>query len=206
MKSAYKIFTESLQRAGIDGNTIQAVSEIHKAIYEAAGKPVAAETDKEESSEETHEENPGKNPDELSDDKFNDDADCKQLITAVLQLLIAKSNSYQNYHWNAESKALHELAQRAYELYGKMRDSTAETYVSMFNEKISMDLWKRVVDIADRDAFAASIHSNLEEFTHFREKLDDKRTYGLNSSIDAMLDEITNIKYQLARFFEDEAR
>ena len=236
-----KIFVESMQEAGIDSATIEAVTAIHNAIYEAAEddsdddkkkskkeeKDEKEEKDKPEeeefegpeedppSEEETPEEEfegpdedppdftPDETPSEAADEP-NADTGAKAIMYNILTLMNAKQNAYQQYHWNAESKALHEKAQECYELYQATKDKVAETLQATFNEAIDFKVWSgKIPNLTDKGAFLASVDEDLDQISEFRSQLEHFETFGLNGTLDGFIDSLTAVKYHLIRFFEN---
>lgn len=233
----YKIFVESMQEAGIDPTTIEAVTAIHNVIYEAAEKDSDdadddKENDKEDDKEEPKEEEfegpeaePDVPPEEDLDDgpednlpgdfepeetpseaenEPNADEGSKAIMYNILTLMNAKQSAYQQYHWNAESKALHEKAQDCYELYQSTKDKVAETLQATFNEDIDFKVWSgKIPNLTDRNAFVASVDEDLDKISEFRSQLEHFETFGLNGTLDSFIDDLTAIKYHLIRFFEN---
>lgn len=239
----YKIFVESMQQAGIDQCTIDAVAAIHNAIYEAAendsdddeeGKKKGKKKKDEEPEEpETEFEAPDTDPEddgdegEKSDEEFdapnddppdfepdespetaanepNADEGAKAIMYNILTLMNAKQNAYQQYHWNAESKALHEKAQECYELYQDTKDKVAETLQATYNEAIDFKVWSgKVPNLTDKGAFLASVDEDLDKISEFRSQLEHFETFGLNGTLDGFIDSLTAVKYHLIRFFEN---
>lgn len=228
-----KIFVESMQEAGIDPLTIDAVTAIHNAIYEAAeddsddneDEDKKDGDDKEEvaddkgvgSEEIAPEETDAKEPEEPPAENFepqetpteaatepNADEGAKAIIYNILTLMNAKQNAYQQYHWNAESLSLHEKSQQCYDLYQGIKDKVAETLVAMFNEPIDFKVWSgKVPNLTDKGAFLASVDEDLDKISEFRSQLEHFETFGLNGTLDGFIDELTGIKYHLIRFFEN---
>ena len=239
----YKIFVESMQQAGIDPNTVEAVAAIHKAIYEAAedDSDDDKKDDKEDEKEDDKGEKKGKKvkdefevPDEDPDDdpensgeefdvpegnppdfepdespetaanEPNADEGAKAIMYNILTLMNAKQNAYQQYHWNAEGKALHEKAQECYELYQETKDKVAETLQATYNEAIDFKVWSgKIPNLTDKGAFLASVDEDLDKISEFRSQLERFETFGLNGTLDGFIDELTGIKYHLIRFFEN---
>lgn len=239
----YKIFVESMQQAGIDQCTIDAVAAIHNAIYEAAEndsdddeedkKKGKKKKDEEPEEPETELEAPDTDPDddgdegEKSDEEFdapndeppdfepdespetaanepNADEGAKAIMYNILTLMNAKQNAYQQYHWNAESKALHEKAQECYELYQDTKDKVAETLQATYNEAIDFKVWSgKVPNLTDKGAFLASVDEDLDKISEFRSQLEHFETFGLNGTLDGFIDSLTAVKYHLIRFFEN---
>lgn len=239
----YKIFVESMQQAGIDQCTIDAVAAIHNAIYEAAEndsdddeedkKKGKKKKDEEPEEPETELEAPDTNPEddgddgEKSDEEFdapnddppdfepdespetaanepNADEGAKAIMYNILTLMNAKQNAYQQYHWNAESKALHEKAQECYELYQDTKDKVAETLQATYNEAIDFKVWSgKVPNLTDKGAFLASVDEDLDKISEFRSQLEHFETFGLNGTLDGFIDSLTAVKYHLIRFFEN---
>lgn len=236
----YKIFVESMQQAGIDQCTIDAVAAIHNAIYEAAendsdddeedkkkGKKKKDEEPEEPETEieapDTDPEDDGDNgeeldapndeppedyePDETPSEAANEpnaDEGAKAIMYNILTLMNAKQNAYQQYHWNAESKALHEKAQECYELYQETKDKVAETLQATYNEAIDFKVWSgKVPNLTDKGAFLASVDEDLDKISEFRSQLEHFETFGLNGTLDGFIDSLTAIKYHLIRFFEN---
>lgn len=128
----YKIFVESMQQAGIDTDTIEAVAVIHNAIYEAAENDSDDDDDNKEESDEKEEKDEADVGVDAGEEEFNEpeeevpenlepeetpseaanepnaDEGAKAIMYNLLTLMNAKQNAYQQYHWNAESKSLHE--------------------------------------------------------------------------------------------------
>ncbi len=239
----YKIFVESMQQAGIDQCTIDAVAAIHNAIYEAAendsdddeedkkkGKKKkdeepeepetefeAPDTDPEDDGDEgdksdeefdaPNDEPPDFEPDESPETAANEpnaDEGAKAIMYNILTLMNAKQNAYQQYHWNAESKALHEKAQECYELYQDTKDKVAETLQATYNEAIDFKVWSgKIPNLTDKGAFLASVDEDLDQISEFRSQLEHFETFGLNGTLDGFIDSLTAVKYHLIRFFEN---
>lgn len=239
----YKIFVESMQQAGIDQCTIDAVAAIHNAIYEAAendsdddeedkkkGKKKkdeepeepeteleAPDTDPEDDGDEgdksdeefdaPNDEPPDFEPDESPETAANEpnaDEGAKAIMYNILTLMNAKQNAYQQYHWNAESKALHEKAQECYELYQDTKDKVAETLQATYNEAIDFKVWSgKIPNLTDKGAFLASVDEDLDKISEFRSQLEHFETFGLNGTLDGFIDSLTAVKYHLIRFFEN---
>lgn len=236
----YKIFVESMQQAGIDQCTIDAVAAIHNAIYEAAEndsdddeedkKKGKKKKDEEPEEPETEFEAPDTDPDDdgdKSDEEFdapnddppdfepdespetaanepNADEGAKAIMYNILTLMNAKQNAYQQYHWNAESKALHEKAQECYELYQDTKDKVAETLQATYNEAIDFKVWSgKIPNLTDKGAFLASVDEDLDKISEFRSQLEHFETFGLNGTLDGFIDSLTAVKYHLIRFFEN---
>lgn len=232
----YKIFVESLQDAGIDSATIEAVAAIHNAIYEAAeddsddDKKKDEKKDEKEEKEEKEFEGPDEDPpeeNEKSEEEFNApeedppdfepdetpseaanepnaDTGAKAIMYNILTLMNAKQNAYQQYHWNAEGKALHEKAQECYELYQATKDKVAETLQATFNENIDFKVWSgKIPNLTDKGAFLASVDEDLDKISEFRSQLEHFETFGLNGTLDGFIDALTAVKYHLIRFFEN---
>lgn len=239
----YKIFVESMQQAGIDQCTIDAVAAIHNAIYEAAEndsdddeedkKKDKKKKDEEPEEPETELEAPDTDPEDdgdegdKSDEEFdapndeppdfepdespetaanepNADEGAKAIMYNILTLMNAKQNAYQQYHWNAESKALHEKAQECYELYQDTKDKVAETLQATYNEAIDFKVWSgKVPNLTDKGAFLASVDEDLDKISEFRSQLEHFETFGLNGTLDGFIDSLTAVKYHLIRFFEN---
>lgn len=239
----YKIFVESMQQAGIDQCTIDAVAAIHNAIYEAAEndsdddeedkKKGKKKKDEEPEEPETEFEGPDTDPDDdgdegdKSDEEFdapndeppdfepdespetaanepNADEGAKAIMYNILTLMNAKQNAYQQYHWNAESKALHEKAQECYELYQDTKDKVAETLQATYNEAIDFKVWSgKIPNLTDKGAFLASVDEDLDKISEFRSQLEHFETFGLNGTLDGFIDSLTAVKYHLIRFFEN---
>ena len=239
----YKIFVESMQQAGIDQCTIDAVAAIHNAIYEAAEndsdddeedkKKGKKKKDEEPEEPETELEAPDTDPEDdgdegdKSDEEFdapnddppdfepdespetaanepNADEGAKAIMYNILTLMNAKQNAYQQYHWNAESKALHEKAQECYELYQDTKDKVAETLQATYNEAIDFKVWSgKVPNLTDKGAFLASVDEDLDKISEFRSQLEHFETFGLNGTLDGFIDSLTAVKYHLIRFFEN---
>lgn len=226
---SYKIFVESMQQAGIDKYTIDAVAAIHTAIYEAAehdsddddndeneekdddkGKKEGMSDDEDfgpdgfDSEDELPNDNePVETPSEAANEP-NADEGAKAIMYNLLTLMNAKQNAYQQYHWNAESKALHEKAQECYELYQDTKDKVAETLQATFNEAVDFKVWSgKVPNLTDKGAFLASVDEDLDKISEFRSQLEHFETFGLNGVLDGFIDELTGIKYHLIRFFEN---
>lgn len=238
-----KIFVESMQKAGIDQCTIEAVTAIHNAIYEAAEndldddeedkKKGKKKKDEEPEEPETELEAPDTDPEddgddgEKSDEEFdapnddppdfepdespetaanepNADEGAKAIMYNILTLMNAKQNAYQQYHWNAESKALHEKAQECYELYQDTKDKVAETLQATYNEAIDFKVWSgKIPNLTDKGAFLASVDEDLDKISEFRSQLEHFETFGLNGTLDGFIDSLTAVKYHLIRFFEN---
>lgn len=225
--NSYKIFVESMQQAGIDQYTIDAVAAIHNAIYEAAENDSDDDDDKKEKDEgadgnfgddgvdageeefyEPEDEVPENlDPEETPYEAANEpnaDEGAKAIMYNILTLLNAKQNAYQQYHWNAESKSLHEKAQECYELYQDTKDKVAETLQATFNEAIDFKVWSgKVPNLTDKGAFLASVDEDLDKISEFRSQLEHFETFGLNGILDGFIDDLTGIKYHLIRFFEN---
>lgn len=232
----YKIFVESMQQAGIDPDTIDAVAAIHNAIYEAAeddsdddkkddkkdddkgnkegmaddedfGPEGFDSEDKDfeepENEEPSDDSEPEEHPSEAAEEP-NADEGAKAIMYNILTLMNAKQNAYQQYHWNAESKSLHEKAQECYELYQETKDKVAETLQATFDEAIDFKVWSgKVPNLTDKGAFLASVDEDLDKISEFRSQLEHFETFGLNGILDGFIDELTGIKYHLIRFFEN---
>lgn len=225
--NSYKIFVESMQQAGIDQYTIDAVAAIHNAIYEAAENDSDDDDDKKEkgevadgnfgvdgvdAGEEEFDEPEDEVPENLDPEETpyeaanepNADEGAKAIMYNILTLMNAKQNAYQQYHWNAESKSLHENAQECYELYQDTKDKVAETLQATFNENIDFKVWSgKVPNLTDKGAFLASVDEDLDKISEFRSQLEHFETFGLNGILDGFIDELTGIKYHLIRFFEN---
>ena len=219
--NSYKIFVESMQQAGIDQYTIDAVSAIHNAIYEAAEndsdddkkeEPGETEDDGVDAGEEEFDEPEEEVPDNIEPEETpseaanepNADEGAKAIMYNILTLMNAKQNAYQQYHWNAESKSLHEKAQECYELYQDTKDKVAETLQATFNEAIDFKVWSgKVPNLTDKGAFLASVDEDLDKISEFRSQLEHFETFGLNGVLDGFIDDLTGIKYHLIRFFEN---
>ena len=221
----YKIFVESMHQAGIDPDTIDAVAAIHNAIYEAAeaddkkddedNEPEENPTEEPQEDENSVEELEGPDedvpedyvPDETPDEAANEpnaDEGAKAIMYNLLTLMNAKQNAYQQYHWNAESKSLHEKAQECYELYQETKDKVAETLQATYNENIDFKVWSgKIPNLTDKGAFLASVDEDLDKISEFRSQLEHFETFGLNGTLDGFIDELTGIKYHLIRFFEN---
>lgn len=226
---SYKIFVESMQQAGIDKYTIDTVAAIHNAIYEAAehdsddddndeneekdddkGKKEGMSDDEDfgpdgfDSEDELPNDNePEETPSEAANEP-NADEGAKAIMYNLLTLMNAKQNAYQQYHWNAESKALHEKAQECYELYQDTKDKVAETLQATFNEAVDFKVWSgKIPNLTDKGAFLASVDEDLDKISEFRSQLEHFETFGLNGVLDGFIDELTGIKYHLIRFFEN---
>lgn len=230
----YKIFVESMQQAGIDTDTIEAVAAIHNAIYEAAENDSdddddkKAEPDEKEEKDEGADGNFGDDGVDAGEEEFNEpeeevpenvepeetpseaanepnaDEGAKAIMYNLLTLMNAKQNAYQQYHWNAESKSLHEKAQECYELYQETKDKVAETLQATYNENIDFRVWSgKVPNLTDKGAFLASVDEDLDKISEFRSQLEHFETFGLNGTLDGFIDELTGIKYHLIRFFEN---
>jgi len=210
-----------MQQAGIDQYTIDAVSAIHNAIYEAAEndsdddkkeEPGETEDDGVDAGEEEFDEHgeevpeniePEETPSEAANEP-NADEGAKAIMYNILTLMNAKQNAYQQYHWNAESKSLHEKAQECYELYQDTKDKVAETLQATFNEAIDFKVWSgKVPNLTDKGAFLASVDEDLDKISEFRSQLEHFETFGLNGVLDGFIDDLTGIKYHLIRFFEN---
>lgn len=208
--NSYKIFVESMQQAGIDQYTIDAVAAIHNAIYEAAENESGDDDDKKEESDEKEEKGevpeniePEETPSEAANEP-NADEGAKSIMYNILTLMNAKQNAYQQYHWNAESKSLHENAQECYELYQDTKDKVAETLQATFNEAIDFKVWSgKVPNLTDKGAFLVSVDEDLDKISEFRSQLEHFETFGLNGILDGFIDDLTGIKYHLIRFFEN---
>lgn len=229
-----KIFVESMQAAGIDPLTINAVTAIHNAIYEAAEDDSDDNDDKKdepqekEENDEGAEENFGENGGDAGEEEFkepeeelpenlepdetpseaanepNADEGAKAIMYNILTLMNAKQNAYQQYHWNAESKSLHEKAQECYELYQETKDKVAETLQATYNENIDFKVWSgKIPNLTDKGAFLASVDEDLDKISEFRSQLEHFETFGLNGTLDGFIDSLTAIKYHLIRFFEN---
>lgn len=230
--NSYKIFVESMQQAGIDQYTIDTVAAIHNAIYEAAEND--SDDDKKEESDEKEEKDEGADgnfgddgvdageeefdepeeeipeniePEETPSEAANEpnaDEGAKAIMYNILTLMNAKQNAYQQYHWNAESKSLHEKAEECYELYQDTKDKVAETLQATFNEAIDFKVWSgKVPNLTDKGAFLASVDEDLDKISEFRSQLEHFETFGLNGVLDGFIDDLTGIKYHLIRFFEN---
>ena len=196
----YKIFVESMQQAGIDTDTIEVVAAIHNAIYEAAEND-SDDDNKEEPDEKNLE--PEETPSEAANEP-NADEGAKAIMYNLLTLMSAKQNAYQQCHWNAESKSLHEKAQECYELYQETKDKVAETLQATYNENIDFKVWSgKIPNLTDKGAFLASVDEDLDKISEFRSQLEHFETFGLNGTLDGFIDELTGIKYHLIRFFEN---
>ena len=229
-----KIFVESMQAAGIDPLTINAVTAIHNAIYEAAEDDSDDNDDKKdepqekEEKDEGAEENVGEDGGDAGEEEFegpeeeppenfepdetpteaaeepNADEGAKAIMYNLLTLMNAKQNAYQQYHWNAESKSLHEKAQECYELYQDTKDKVAETLQATYNENIDFKVWSgKIPNLTDKGAFLASVDEDLDKISEFRSQLEHFETFGLNGTLDGFIDSLTAIKYHLIRFFEN---
>lgn len=225
-----KIFVESMQKAGIDQFTIDTVAAIHNAIYEAAeddsddddkGEDKDEEKDDEGNKEgmaddedfgpegfDSEDELPKDNdPEETPSEAANEpnaDEGAKAIMYNILTLMNAKQSAYQQYHWNAESKSLHEKAQECYELYQETKDKVAETLQATFNEDIDFKVWSgKIPNLTDKGAFLASVDEDLDKISEFRSQLEHFETFGLNGTLDGFIDDLTGIKYHLIRFFEN---
>lgn len=221
-----------MQQAGIDQYTIDTVAAIHNAIYEAAEHD--SDDDKKEKSDEKEEKDEGADgnfgddgvdageeefdehgeevpeniePEETPSEAANEpnaDEGAKAIMYNILTLMNAKQNAYQQYHWNAESKSLHEKAQECYELYQDTKDKVAETLQATFNEAIDFKVWSgKVPNLTDKGAFLASVDEDLDKISEFRSQLEHFETFGLNGVLDGFIDDLTGIKYHLIRFFEN---
>lgn len=200
----YKIFVESMQEAGIDPTTIEAVTAIHNVIYEAAEKDSDDADDDQEDDKEEPKEAELETPE--AENEPNADEGSKAIMYNILTLMNAKQSAYQQYHWNAESKALHEKAQDCYELYQSTKDKVAETLQATFNEGIDFKVWSgKIPNLTDRNAFVASVDEDLDKISEFRSQLEHFETFGLNGTLDSFIDELTAIKYHLIRFFENKS-
>lgn len=227
-----KIFVESMQKAGIDQFTIDTVAAIHNAIYEAA-EDDSDDDDKEEDKDEDEEKDDEGNKEGMADDEDfgpegfdsedelpkdnepeetpseaanepNADEGAKAIMYNILTLMNAKQSAYQQYHWNAESKSLHEKAQECYELYQETKDKVAETLQATFNEDIDFKVWSgKIPNLTDKGAFLASVDEDLDKISEFRSQLEHFETFGLNGTLDGFIDDLTGIKYHLIRFFEN---
>ena len=229
-----KIFVESMQAAGIDPLTINAVTAIHNAIYEAAEDDSDDNDDKKdepqekEEKDEGAEENVGEDGGDAGEEEFegpeeeppenfepdetpteaaeepNADEGAKAIMYNILTLMNAKQNAYQQYHWNAESKSLHEKAQECYELYQDTKDKVAETLQATYNENIDFKVWSgKIPNLTDKGAFLASVDEDLDKISEFRSQLEHFETFGLNGTLDGFIDSLTAVKYHLIRFFEN---
>jgi flagellin-like hook-associated protein FlgL len=224
----YKIFVESMYKAGIDKYTIDAVAAIHNAIYEAAERDFDDDDDEDDDKnedEKTNAENKDNKEEMVDDEDFdqeefdsgktdetlyetegelsNDDG-AKAIMYNILTLMNSKQNAYQQYHWNAESKSLHETSQECYELYQDTKDKVAETLQATFNENIDFKVWSgKIPNLTDKGAFLASVDEDLDKISEFRSQLEHFETFGLNGLLDGFIDELTGIKYHLIRFFEN---
>ena len=202
---------------------------IHNAIYEAAendsddddngeneekdddkGKTEGMADDEDFGSEgfDSEDELPNDNePEETPSEAANEpnaDEGAKAIMYNLLTLMNAKQNAYQQYHWNAESKALHEKAQECYELYQDTKDKVAETLQATFNEAVDFKVWSgKIPNLTDKGAFLASVDEDLDKISEFRSQLEHFETFGLNGVLDGFIDELTGIKYHLIRFFEN---
>ena len=207
----YKIFVESMHQAGIDPDTIDAVAAIHNAIYEAAesddkkddedNEPEENPTEEPQEDENSVEELEGPDedvpedyvPDETPDEAANEpnaDEGAKAIMYNLLTLMNAKQNAYQQYHWNAESKSLHEKAQECYELYQETKDKVAETLQATYNENIDFKVWSgKIPNLTDKGAFLASVDEDLDKISEFRSQLEHFETFGLNGTLDGFIDE-----------------
>lgn len=227
-----KIFVESMQKAGIDQFTIDTVAAIHNAIYEAA-EDDSDDDDKGEDKDEDEEKEDEGNKEGMADDEDfgpegfdsedelpkdnepeetpseaanepNADEGAKAIMYNILTLMNAKQSAYQQYHWNAESKSLHEKAQECYELYQETKDKVAETLQATFNEDIDFKVWSgKIPNLTDKGAFLASVDEDLDKISEFRSQLEHFETFGLNGTLDGFIDDLTGIKYHLIRFFEN---
>jgi hypothetical protein len=223
-----------MQAAGIDPLTINAVTAIHNAIYEAAEDDSDDNDDKKdepqekEEKDEGAEENFGEDGGDAGEEDFkepeeelpenlepeetpteaaeepNADEGAKAIMYNILTLMNAKQNAYQQYHWNAESKSLHEKAQECYELYQDTKDKVAETLQATYNENIDFKVWSgKIPNLTDKGAFLASVDEDLDKISEFRSQLEHFETFGLNGTLDGFIDSLTAIKYHLIRFFEN---
>lgn len=214
-----KIFVESMQQAGIDQFTIDTVAAIHNAIYEAAeddsddddkGNKEGMADDEDfgpegfDSEDELpNDTEPEETPSEAANEP-NADEGAKAIMYNLLTLMNAKQSAYQQYHWNAESKSLHEKAQECYELYQETKDKVAETLQATFNEDIDFKVWSgKIPNLTDKGAFLASVDEDLDKISEFRSQLEHFETFGLNGTLDGFIDDLTGIKYHLIRFFEN---
>lgn len=146
---------------------------------------------------------PEETPTEAAEEP-NADEGAKAIMYNLLTLMNAKQNAYQQYHWNAESKSLHEKAQECYELYQDTKDKVAETLEATFNEDIDFKVWSgKIPNLTDKGAFLASVDEDLDKISEFRSQLEHFETFGLNGTLDGFIDELTGIKYHLIRFFEN---
>lgn len=228
-----KIFVESMQQAGIDQFTIDTVAAIHNAIYEAAEDDSDDDDkDKDKGEDEEKDDDKGNKEGMADDEDFgpegfdsedelpndtepeetpseaanepNADEGAKAIMYNLLTLMNAKQSAYQQYHWNAESKSLHEKAQECYELYQETKDKVAETLQATFNEDIDFKVWSgKIPNLTDKGAFLASVDEDLDKISEFRSQLEHFETFGLNGTLDGFIDELTGIKYHLIRFFEN---
>lgn len=193
-----------MQEAGIDPTTIEAVTAIHNVIYEAAEKDSDDADDDQEDDKEEPKEAELETPE--AENEPNADEGSKAIMYNILTLMNAKQSAYQQYHWNAESKALHEKAQDCYELYQSTKDKVAETLQATFNEDIDFKVWSgKIPNLTDRNAFVASVDEDLDKISEFRSQLEHFETFGLNGTLDSFIDELTAIKYHLIRFFENKS-
>jgi len=218
-----------MQKAGIDPLTIDAVTAIHNAIYEAAEDDSDDNDDKndepqeKEEKDEGAEENFGEDGGDAGEEEFkapenfepdetpteaaeepNADEGAKAIMYNILTLMNTKQNAYQQYHWNAESKSLHEKAQECYELYQETKDKVAETLQATYNENIDFKVWSgKIPNLTDKGAFLASVDEDLDKISEFRSQLEHFETFGLNGTLDGFIDSLTAIKYHLIRFFEN---
>lgn len=146
-------------------------------------------------------------PDETPSEAANEpnaDTGAKAIMYNILTLMNAKQNAYQQYHWNAEGKALHEKAQECYELYQATKDKVAETLQATFNENIDFKVWSgKIPNLTDKGAFLASVDEDLDKISEFRSQLEHFETFGLNGTLDGFIDALTAVKYHLIRFFEN---
>lgn len=146
-------------------------------------------------------------PDETPSEAANEpnaDEGAKAIMYNILTLMNAKQNAYQQYHWNAEGKALHEKAQECYELYQETKDKVAETLQATYNEAIDFKVWSgKIPNLTDKGAFLASVDEDLDQISEFRSQLEHFETFGLNGTLDGFIDSLTAVKYHLIRFFEN---
>lgn len=194
MNIKVEYFLEAMKKANIDDDTINAVKDIHDAIYDDTDD----EGDKDNDDDDTLE--PGEDDEE--DEPQGDDAAALTKLYNIMSILLSKSNGYQNYHWNAESLTLHELSESAYNLYRDTYDKIAEAIVATYNKDINPSVWGNVPSISNRNEFMESIESDYNKLSELRDSIEMYKMYGINSVLDSFFDELTTIKYKLIRFFE----
>lgn len=189
MNIKVEYFLEAMKKANIDDDTINAVKDIHDAIYDEGDKDIDDDTLE-----------PGEDDEE--DEPQGDDAAALTKLYNIMSILLSKSNGYQNYHWNAESLTLHELSESAYNLYRDTYDKIAEAIVATYNKDINPSVWGDVPSISNRNEFMESIDSDYNKLSELRDSIEMYKMYGINSVLDSFFDELTTIKYKLIRFFE----